>query len=99
MGENSYQWEIKKAPDFGLHLTRDFQKEITILIAPTTGFELPKSGTYRARIIEIVKHPTLNEDWGPQLLIMLILARNLKSVNQHDVSSSNSGSLSDVGPA
>jgi hypothetical protein len=70
-----------------------------ILIAPTAGFELPKPGTYRTRIIEIVKHPALNEDWGPQLLIMLILARNLKSVNQHDVSSSNSGSLSDAGPS
>ena len=46
---------------------------MTIFIAPTAGFELPKSGTYRARIIEIVDHPALNEDWGPQLLIKVQL--------------------------
>ena len=44
-----------------------------ILIAPTAGFELPKPGTYRARIIEITEHPSLNEDWGPQLLIKVEL--------------------------
>ena len=70
-----------------------------ILIAPTAGFELPKPGTYRTRIIEIVKHPALNEDWGPQLLIKLILARINKSVNQHDVSSSKPDSLTDAGPS
>ena len=46
---------------------------MSTLIAPTAGFELPKSGTYRARIIEIVDHPALNEDWGPQLLIKVQL--------------------------
>ena len=44
-----------------------------ILIAPTAGFEIPKPGTYRARIIEITEHPALNEDWGPQLLIKVQL--------------------------
>ena len=44
-----------------------------ILIAPTAGFEIPKPGTYRARIIEITEHPSLNEDWGPQLLIKVEL--------------------------
>ena len=68
-------------------------------MAHTTGFELPKPGTYRTRIIEIVKHPALNEDWGPQLLIKLILARINKSVNQHDVSSSKPDSLTDAGPS
>jgi len=62
-----------------------------ILIAPTAGVELPKPGTYRTRIIEIVKHP--------ELLIKLILARINKSVNQHDVSSSKSDSLTDAGPS
>ena len=44
-----------------------------ILIAPIAGFEIPKPGTYRARIIEITEHPALNEDWGPQLLIKVQL--------------------------
>lgn len=46
---------------------------MVIAIAPTLGFEIPKAGTYRARIIEIVDHPSLNEDWGPQLLIKVEL--------------------------
>ena len=46
---------------------------MSIKIAPTAGFEIPKPGTYRARIIEIVDHPSLNLDWGPQLLMKVQL--------------------------
>ena len=46
---------------------------MSILIAPTAGFEVPKAGTYRARIIDVSEHPPLNEDWGPQLLIKVQL--------------------------
>ena len=44
-----------------------------ITIVPSLGFEIPRAGTYRARIIEITEHPSLNEDWGPQLLIKVEL--------------------------
>ncbi len=44
--------------------TQDEEIKMQILIAPTAGFEIPKPGTYRARIIEITEHPALNEDWG-----------------------------------
>ena len=53
--------------------TQDEEIKMQILIAPTAGFEIPKPGTYRARIIEITEHPALNEDWGPQLLIKVQL--------------------------
>ena len=53
--------------------TQDEEIKMQILIAPTAGFEIPKPGTYRARIIEITEHPSLNEDWGPQLLIKVEL--------------------------
>jgi len=53
--------------------TQDEEIKMQILIAPTAGFEIPKPGTYRARIIEITEHPALNENWGPQFLIKVQL--------------------------